>query len=49
MRSLKKYGMLVVLISLFVALLAPCAAMAGDTLPIIVPPPPTEEPPTQGD
>jgi hypothetical protein len=48
MRSLKKYGILVVLVSLFLVLLAPCVASAGDTLPIIIPPPPAETPPTQG-
>jgi hypothetical protein len=48
MRSLKKCGILVVLVSLFLALLAPCVALADDGLPVIVPPPPSEGPPSQG-
>jgi hypothetical protein len=48
MRSFKKCGILVVLVSLFLALLAPCVASAGDGLPIIIPPPPAEPPPSQG-
>ena len=49
MSSLKKYGLIFIVISFLLSICAPVAAIASEGLPPIIPPPPASPPPGIGD
>jgi hypothetical protein len=48
MRSIKKYGLICIVVAFLMSIFAPVAAVANDGLPPIVPPPPATPPPPSG-
>lgn len=49
MSSLKKYGLIFIVLSFLLSMCAPVATIASEGLPPIVPPPPDAPPPSIGD
>jgi hypothetical protein len=49
MQSIKKYGLIFIVVSFLLSICAPVAAIANDGLPPIIPPPPADPPPASGD
>jgi hypothetical protein len=48
MRSIKKYGLICIVVAFLMSIFAPVAAIGSEGLPPIVPPPPATPPPPSG-
>jgi hypothetical protein len=49
MRSIKKYGLIFIIVAFLLSVFAPAVAVANDGLPPMIPPPPETPPPGIGD
>jgi len=49
MHSIKKYGLIFIIVAFLMSTFAPAVAIANDGLPPVIPPPPASPPPGVGD
>ena len=49
MRSIKRYGIIFIVVTFLLSIFAPVVATANDGLPPMIPPPPYTPPPDTGD
>jgi len=49
MRSIRKYGLIFIIVAFLLSVFAPAVTIANDGLPPMIPPPPETPPPATGD